>query len=347
MSSTAPNPTSNSSSHGSSTKIRTLDSVRILSTGGFVPDKVVRNEDLAKLGYDADWILQRTGIRERRHAPADMATSDMAVAAAKQCIEQIDANPDEIDLIIVATMTPDVPIPSTACIVQEQLGMKAPAFDINAACAGFVYALSTGMQFVHSGASQLALVVGADKNSNIVDPANKKTFPIFGDGAGAVLLGNRVDDTATTTYTLGADGTGKDLLMQRAGGSRLPMTSDLIGTEFQYLKMDGRPVFKWAVRMLSETIQDVVHHAGLTLDDLDLVVLHQANMRIIDAAAEDLGIPKEKLEINVDRYGNTSAASIPLGLNDAARAGRLKEGDRVLVCGFGAGLAWGTAILQW
>lgn len=312
-----------------------------------MPDNVVRNEDLAKLGYDADWIIQRTGIRERRHAPAEMATSDMAVAAAKQCIEQIDANPEEIDLLIVATMTPDAPIPSTACIVQEQLGITAPAFDLNAACAGFVYAMSTGMQYVQSGSSQLALVVGADKNSLIVDPSNKKTYPLFGDGAGAVLLGSRVEKNSKTIYTLGADGTGKDLLKLPAGGSRLPMTNDLIGSEHQYLMMDGRSVFKWAVRLVSESISEVVEHAGMTVDDIDLMVLHQANQRIIDAAAEDLGIPREKLEINVDRYGNTSAASIPLGLNDAARAGRLKEGDRVVMCGFGAGLAWGTAVLEW
>lgn len=347
MSSSTSNPTSKSLTQTLSNRIRTLDSVRVLATGGFVPDNVVRNEDLAKLGYDADWILQRTGIRERRHAPTDMATSDMAARAARQCIEQIDANTDEIDLLIVATMTPDAPIPSTACMVQEQLGITAPAYDINAACAGFMYALVTGMQFVHSGTSQLALVVGADTNSRIVDPSNRKTFPLFGDGAGAVLLGNRVDETAATTYTLGADGTGRRLLEIRAGGSRLPITAELVGTDEQFLQMDGRSVFKWAVRMLSETIRDVVSHAGITTADLDLVVLHQANRRIIDAAAEDLGIPPERVEINVDRYGNTSAASIPLGLNDAARAGRLKEGDRVLLCGFGAGLTWGTAILEW
>lgn len=329
------------------TRIRFIDSVRVLATGGFVPNNVVRNEDLAALGYDADWILQRTGIRERRHAPPDMATSDMAYEAAIQCIEQIDANADEIDLLIVATMTPDAPIPSTACMVQERLGITAPAMDVNAACAGFMYALITGMQFVHSGASQLALVVGADTNSRIVNPANKKTFPLFGDGAGAVLLGSRVDSSARTAYTLGADGTGKDLLHVAAGGSRLPLTTELIGTDEQYLQMDGRSVFKWAVRMLADTIRDVVSHAGLTMDDLDLVVLHQANMRIIDAAAEDLEIPREKLVINVDRYGNTSAASIPLGLDSAARHGRLKEGDRILLCGFGAGLAWGTAVIQW
>lgn len=345
MSSTASNPATQS--RAPSSRIRTTTGIRILSTGGFVPDNPVRNEDLSALGYDADWIIQRTGIRERRHAPADMATSDMAAAAARQCIERIDANSDEIDLLIVATMTPDAPIPSTACIVQEKLGIDAPAMDLNAACSGFVYALVTGMQFVQSGASQLALVVGADKNSLIVNPKNKKTFPLFGDGAGAVLIGSRADGEGKVTYTLGADGTGKDLLHLPAGGSRLPMTSELIGTDEQYLQMDGRSVFKWAVRMLSDTIKSVTQHAGVSVDDLDHVVLHQANLRIIHAAADSLGIPHEKLVINLDRYGNTSAASIPLGLNEAATDGRLKEGDLVLLCGFGAGLTWGTAIMQW
>ena len=345
MSSTASNPSIHSQDRNP--RIRTIDGIRILSTGGFVPDNAVRNEDLDALGYDADWILQRTGIRERRHAPAGMATSDMAVEAAKECIEKIDAKSEEIDLLIVATMTPDVPIPSTACIVQEKLGIDAPAMDVNAACAGFVYGLVTGMQFVKSGASQLALVVGADKNSLIVNPENKKTFPLFGDGAGAVLIGSRADGEGTTTYTLGADGTGKDLLCLPAGGSRQPMTQELIGTDEQFLQMDGRSVFKWAVRLLSETISNVTKHANLTIDDLDHIVLHQANLRIIDAAADGLGIPREKLVINLDRYGNTSAASIPLGLNDAASDGRLKDGDRVLICGFGAGLTWGTAIFEW
>lgn len=331
----------------SNSRIRSLKGVRLISTGGFVPDNVIRNEDLGQLGYDADWIVQRTGILERRHAPPEMATSDMAAAAAKQCIERIDANADEIDLLIVATMTPDVPVPSTACIVQEKLGLDAPALDINAACAGFAYAFVTGMQYVKTGASQLALVVGADKNSLIVNPENKKTFPLFGDGAGAVLIGSRADGEGTTTYTLGADGTGKELLYLPAGGSRQPMTRELIGTEEQYLKMDGRSVFKWAVRLLSETILSVTQHAGLSVDDVDHFVLHQANKRIISAAADDLGIPAEKLIINLDRYGNTSAASIPLGLNDAATEGRFEEGDLVLLCGFGAGLTWGTVLLQW
>lgn len=345
MSSTASNP--ETASAPNSRRISTLSGVRVLSTGGFVPEHVVRNEDLADLGYDAEWIIQRTGIRQRRHAAPETATSDMAYEAAKQCIERVDVNSDEIDLLLVATMTPDAPIPSTACILQERLGIDAPAMDINAACAGFMYAFVTGMQFVHAGTSQLALVVGADTNSRIVNPDDKKTYPLFGDGAGAVLIGSRADGEGVTTYTLGADGTGKDLLQLRAGGSRQPMTADIVGTTEQFLQMDGRSVFKWAVRMLAETIQDVVRSAKLSIDDLDYVVLHQANMRILDAAAEMLGIPQSKLVINVDRFGNTSAASIPLGLNEAANDGRLKEGHLVLLCGFGAGLAWGTAVIQW
>lgn len=345
MSSTASNTTI--PSRDRNPRIRTLSGIRIVSTGGFVPENVVRNEDLGTLGYDADWIIQRTGIRERRHAPAEMATSDMAVEAARECIQRSGVSADEIDLLLVATMTPDSPIPATACVVQEQLGINAPAMDLNAACSGFVYGLVTGMQFVQSGASKLALVIGADKNSLVVNPENKKTYPLFGDGAGAVLLANQADDPGKVTYTLGADGSGKDLLMLPAGGSRMPMTCELIGTDDQFLQMDGRSVFKWAVRMVCDTIKNVTQHANLSVDDLDHIVLHQANLRIIDAAAEGLGIPREKLVINLDRYGNTSAASIPLGLHEAASDGRLKNGDRILVCGFGAGLTWGTAIFQW
>ena len=346
MSSTASNPALNRRKSGNS-RIRSASGIRILSTGGFVPDNPIRNEDLDSLGCDAEWIMQRTGIRERRHAPSTMATSDMATEAARQCIERIDANSDEIDLLIVATMTPDSPVPSTACMIQERLGIDAPAMDLNAACSGFVYGLVTGIQFIQSGASQLALVVGADKNSLLVNPASKKTYPLFGDGAGAVLVGSRADGEGKVTYTLGADGSGWDLLHIPAGGSRQPITTEIVGTDDQYLQMDGRSVFKWAVRLLSDTIRNVTQHAGMSVDDLDHIVLHQANLRILDAAADDLGIPREKLVINLDRFGNTSAASIPLGLHEAASENRFKEGDTVLLCGFGAGLTWGTAIIQW
>ena len=327
-------------------RVRSLSQIRILATGSFVPDNVVRNEDLASLGYDADWIIQRTGIRQRRHALPDMATSDMAFEAARRCMEQIDMRADEIDLLLVATMTPDSPIPSTACHVQHRLGIRAPAMDLNAACAGFIYALVTAMQFVKAGSAQLALVIGADTNSRIVNPADKKTFPLFGDGAGAVLIGTRVDESPVT-FTLGADGAGAGLLCLPGGGSRAPLSAEVLAAERQFIEMDGRSVFKWAVRTLADTIRDVVTHAGLIIDDIDLVVLHQANARIIDAAADALEIAADRLVINLDRYGNTSAASIPLGLDEAARAGRLQPGDRVLLCGFGAGLAWGAILIEW
>jgi len=327
--------------------MRHLMGVQVLATGGFVPENTVRNEDLAELGFDADWIIQRTGIRERRHAPVDMATSDMAVEAARECLEQAGASPDEIDLIIVGTFTPDLPVPACACLVQDRLGISAPAFDVQAACAGFVYSLVTAMQFVASGTSSRALVIGADTNSRIANPSDKKTYPLFGDGAGAVLLGAGEENQGLVSYTLGADGSGHELLCRQMGGSKLPTTQQGIDDNLHFLHMDGRPVFKWAVRLLQETIREVANDAGITLDEIDLLVLHQANHRIIDAAATDLGIPPEKVLINVDRYGNTSAASIPLALAEAHREGRIQRGSRVMISGFGAGLAWGTGLLQW
>jgi 3-oxoacyl-[acyl-carrier-protein] synthase-3 len=319
---------------------------KIVSTGCFVPENEVTNEDLGELGYDADWILQRTGIKSRRRAPDDMATSDMAVEAARACIEKADVNPHDIDLVIVATMTPDTPVPSTACVVQDQLNLCAPAMDINAACAGFMYALVTGMQFVKCGTSKLALIIGADTNTRIVDPADRKTFPLFGDGAGAVLLGAS-NKHGLISYTLGAEGEGGPLLGIKAGGSRHPLCVEGIAKGDQYIHMDGRSVFKWAVRLLSDSIHDVLAHASLEIDDIDLVVLHQANARIIDAAAESIGIDRDRIIVNLDRFGNTSAASIPICMTEAVEAGRLQPGHRVLLCGFGAGLAWGTAIQQW
>lgn len=327
-------------------RLQSLVGAQIISTGCFVPDIEVTNEDLGALGYDADWILQRTGIKSRRRAPDDMATSDMAVEAARSCIETADVNPHDIDLVIVATMTPDTPIPSTACVVQDQLNLHSPAMDINAACAGFMYALVTGMQYVKCGSSKLALIIGADTNTRIVDPADRKTFPLFGDGAGAVLLAAS-DNQGLLSYTLGAEGEGGPLLGIKAGGSRSPLCVEGIANGDQYIHMDGRSVFKWAVRLLSDSINDVLTHASLEITDIDLVVLHQANARIIDAAAESIGIDRNRIIVNLDRFGNTSAASIPICLNEAAEQGRLQRGNRVLLCGFGAGLAWGTAILKY
>lgn len=335
------------STGGKLSPLRKLTGVQILGTGAYVPDTVVRNEDLARLGYDADWILQRTGIRERRCAPPDIATSDMAVAAAEQCIAKAGVERADIDLVIVATFTPDVPVPATACLVQNRLGLNCAAMDVQNACAGFLYALVTGFQYVATGCSRLALVVGSDCNSRIVDPGDMKIFPLFGDGAGAVLLSRGTADQGFLSYTLGADGSGAEMLYRPMGGSHILPSAEGFANNLHFLRMDGRGVFKWAIRLLDETIRGVTAHAGLTIDDLDLIVLHQANVRILNAAAEMLGIDRAKMFINLDRYGNTSAASVPLALDEAVATGRLHRGDRVLVSGFGAGLAWGTGILRW
>jgi 3-oxoacyl-[acyl-carrier-protein] synthase-3 len=327
--------------------LATLTGVQVLAVGAHAPEEIVRNEDLAEFGYDPEWIVQRTGIRQRRRAAPGVATSDLAYEAAVRCLEAAKVEPREIDLILVATTTPDTTMPSTACHLQRRLGASAPAMDLQAACAGFMYALVTGMQFVKSGCSRRVLVVGADVMTRIVSAADRKTYPLFGDGAGAVLLGPGRDEQGLVAYTLGAEGEGADLLITPAGGSREPLTPESLAANRHYLSMDGRAVFKWAVRVIIDSIADVLCHAQLTPAEIDLLVLHQANVRIIDAAVEALGISRDKVVVNLDRYGNTSAASIPLALAEAQEEGRVRRGDRVLLCGFGAGLAWGAAVVEW
>lgn len=328
--------------------MRRLTGVRIIGTGSYVPDAIVRNEDLqASLGCDPEWIVQRTGIVERRHAPPDMATSDLAVRAAERCIETAGIDPGEIDLVLVGTFTPDMSFPSVACIVQDRLGLSAPAVDVQAACAGFMYALITASQFVATGCSRRALVIGADCNSRILNPKDVRTYPLFGDGAGAVLLAAGEADQGLLSYTLGADGSGGDLLSRPVGGSRTPLTPERFAEDRHYLQMDGRAIFKWAIRLVEDTVRDVLAAAELGIDDVDLVLLHQANIRIVSAAADTLGIDRDKVVVNLDRYGNTSAGSIPLALDESCHAGRVERGSRVLMSGFGAGLTWGTALWQW
>ncbi|MDH3718133.1 MAG: ketoacyl-ACP synthase III [Planctomycetota bacterium] len=327
--------------------IRHLTGVQVVSTGSYVPDIVVRNEDLAQMGCDPEWILQRSGIRERRHAPPEMATSDLAVAAAEQCIEASGVNTDDIDLLVVGTFTPDLLCPSTACLVQDRLGINGAAFDVVAACAGFIYSLITAMQYVASGTSNLALVIGADTNSRIANPADVKTYPLFGDGAGAVLITAGDDDQGLLAYTLGSDGSGAELLCRKMGGSRIPHSPEGLASNQHYLEMEGRPIFKWAVRLIDSTVREVLDAAQLEIKDIDVLVLHQANSRIMDAAADSLGIPREKMVVNIDRFGNTSAASIPLALDEIRRNGTIQRGSRIMLCGFGAGLAWGTGLMQW
>lgn len=322
--------------------------VQIVGSGSYVPDNIVTNADLReRYGFDPDWIEQRTGIFARRHAPRDQATSDLCVEAAKRAIENANVRIEEIDLLIVGTFTPDHTCPSTACLVQEKLGLDVAAFDVSAACSGFVYSLATASQFVATGNSKLALVIGADVCSRIVNPLDKKVAPLFGDGAGAVVVSRGSAAQGLLCYQLGADGSGGPLLQAPATGTRNPVSVDELNAGRQFLNMDGRNVFIWAVRVVEDTINLVLEKAGLKIEDVSLFLLHQANARILDHAVEKLGIPADKVVKQVDRYGNTSAGSIPLVLDEANRSGRIKRGDTILMCGFGAGLTWGTSLFRW
>lgn len=347
---------------------RALQGVRFCATGSYAPDQVVRNEDLKRLGCDEDWIVQRTGIRERRHLPRDLATGDMAYEAGRRCIEQSGVDPSTIDMLILATMTPDYFTPSTSCLIQKRLGIQAASMDLNAACAGFLFGMITGSQFVSNGSARHVLVIGADVMSRVANPNDVKTFPLFGDGAGALLLGADASESqrklrgdesngaiagsirpagGILSYTLGSDGDTEGWLCVPGGAYREPLTPESLDAKRNFLIMDGRPVFKWAVRMIADAIMDVLKQAMLAPDDISLVVLHQANIRIIDAAVSDLGFRRESVFVNLDRYGNTSAGSIPLALDEANREGRIQHGDKVLFCGFGSGLSWGACVVEW
>ncbi|MGD9857037.1 MAG: 3-oxoacyl-ACP synthase III family protein [Planctomycetaceae bacterium] len=348
----APAPVTDSETKGTRTlftrRTRSLLGVQVLSCGSYVPDQIVTNEDLhARHGFDPDWIMQRSGIAERRHLAEDLATSDMCVEAATRAIRAAKVDPQQIDLLVVGTSTPDYQMPSAACIVQEKLGLDAPAFDVSAACAGFMYSLVTAAQFVATGNSNYALVVGADTLSRITDPGDQRTHPLFGDGAGAALLTRGGPHQGLICYQMGSDGSGVQQLVIPHGGSRHRSTPESILTRDDCVKMDGRSVFKWAVRMLTDTIELVLEKSGMSPNDVSLYVLHQANIRIIDSAMEQLGVSPDRVFVNLDRYGNTSAGSIPIVLDEALQAGRIERGDTVLICGFGSGLTWGTGLMRW
>ncbi len=331
-----------------STRTSSLLGVQVVGCGAYLPDNVVTNEDLQReRGFDPEWIKQRTGILSRRYAPAEQATSDLAVEAARQAILNARVNPRDIDLVIVGTFTPDHRCPSTACLVQDRLGLDAAAFDLQAACSGFVYALTTGAQFVATGNSKLALVIGADCNSRIVDPTDRKIAPLFGDGAGAVLLAKGEPHQGLICYQIGADGSGGRLLECPSGGTRRPLTREDLEAGLHYMQMDGRNVFKWAVKKLAQTIELVLSKAGMSVYDVSLYLMHQANIRIINYAMEQLGVPMDRVYNNLERYGNTSAASIPISLAEVLEQKRIKPGDTILLSGFGAGLTWGTALFRW
>jgi 3-oxoacyl-[acyl-carrier-protein] synthase-3 len=322
--------------------------VRIVGTGKYVPDMIVGNDHLhARLGFDSDWIVKRTGILERRHAAPNQATSDLCVEAANDLFAKTGRSAKDCDLLVLGTFTPDMSFPSTACIVQDRLGMIGPAIEVEAACAGFMYALITAAAYVKAGLSERALVIGGDTNSRVLNPDDIKTYPLFGDGAGAVFVEAGRPDQGFLSYSMGADGHGGPLLQRESCGSRLLPTAANLAEGKHFMYMDGRAVFRWAVDILCETIQDVLKAARLSTADIHLYVAHQANIRIINAAIDVLHIPRSKVFNNLEKYGNTSAGSIPIALDEAAAEGRFKEGDLVVLSGFGAGLAWGTAVMRW
>ncbi len=321
----------------------------VLGVGAAVPDRVLTNADLEKMVDTSDeWITTRTGIKERRIADPETATSDLATEAARRALADAGLEPGEIDLIIVATVTPDMAFPATACLVGARLGIEGvPAFDLSAACSGFIYGLDMAAHGIEAGAYRHVLVIGAETLSRITDWSDRSTCVLFGDGAGAVVLGPVRPDRGILATYLGADGSGGDKLCVPAGGSRQPITAEAILGRQHYIKMAGNEVFKFAVRIVGEAALKALEKAGLTPGDVDLFIPHQANIRIIDAAARRLELPPEKVFVNLDRYGNTSAASIPIALDEAARSGRLHPGDLVLLVGFGGGLTWAAAAIRW
>lgn len=294
------------------------------------------------------WIVERTGIRERRIAGEGETTFSLGLAAATAALDVAGLDGDDVDLVIVATLTPEFAMPATASLVQEAIGAsRAGAFDINAACAGFVYAMSVAKGLIESGAHRNVLIVGADTVSRIVDWTDRSTSVLFGDGAGAVVIQASDPPGGIQSVTLGSDGAGAELLYVPAGGSRSPATAETVRRGLHYLAMDGREVYKFAVKATARAARDVIHQSGLTPDDVDLFIPHQANTRIIASAAKSLGLPADRVFMNVERYGNTAAGSIPISLCEAIEEGRIKPRDRVVMVGFGGGLAWAALAMEW
>lgn len=320
----------------------------ITGIGSYVPDRVVTNDELSQMVDTSDeWIVERTGIRERRIAAPEQALSDLCRPAAEQALARAGVEAASIDLLIVATVTPDMAFPSTAAILADELGSgDAGAYDLSAGCTGFMYALAQAYAMLSGGLAHRALVIGGDVLSKILDWTDRSTCVLFGDGAGAVVM-EAVDEGGFLAFELGADGAGGPQLYLPAGGSRAPATAETVADQQHFVKMNGREVFKFATRVLVSSAEETLAQAGKTIDDVDVYVPHQANVRIIDHAVRKLGIPADKVVIDVDRYGNTSSGSIPLALADAEAEGRLEEGGLVLMTGMGAGLTWGSALMEW
>lgn len=321
----------------------------ITGTGSYLPEKVLTNADLEKMvDTNDEWIKTRTGIHERRIAEETTATSDLALEAAQKALDDAGVNPDEIDLIIVSTVTPDMFFPATACIVQSKLGChNAAAFDLSAGCSGFVYALSVGSQFINTGIYKNVLIIGAETLSKITDWTDRNTCILFGDGAGAVVLQPVEDNCGILSIELGANGEYGDILSIPAGGSRQPACAVSVNEKQHYIKMSGQGLFKVAVKVMGDAATKAIANAGLKQENIDFLIPHQANNRIIEAAAKKLNLNLDKVYINLNKYGNTSAASIPIALDEALKEGKIKKGDNIVLVGFGAGLTWAASVIKW
>ncbi|WAM33088.1 beta-ketoacyl-ACP synthase III [Caldicellulosiruptor morganii] len=323
--------------------------VRIISTGRYVPDRILTNYDLEKMVDTSDeWITQRTGIKERRIVDGQTSTTDLAVRAAQNAIQKASISPDDIDLVIVATVTPEMFFPSTACLVQKELKLKnAFAFDVSAACSGFIYSMAIATQFIQNGFCKNALVIGAEALSKITNWSDRSTCVLFGDGAGAVILG-RSDEEGVLGFELGSDGENGSLLYCHAVGlSDTSFSQAKESPNFRKIYMDGNEVYKFAVKIMPYAVEKVLEKVGLSSSDIDVFIPHQANIRIIESAAKRLKIPMEKVFVNLHKYGNTSAASIPIALDEAVEEGRIKKGDKVVLVGFGGGLTWASTVIKW
>ncbi len=323
--------------------------VEIVSTGRYLPDNVVTNRDLeAMVDTSDEWIVARTGIRERRIAPPEMTAADMGAGAARIAMERAGVAPEDVDILIVSTATPDRWLPATACDIQALIGVtKAVAFDVGAACSGFLYALTVAEGYVSSGRGKIALVVATEKLSSIVDWEDRSTCVLFGDGAGAVIVRESAEGRGILGTHHQSDGNLADLLYRPAGGAKIPMDEDVLKNRSHLLRMSGREIFKHAVRAMAESAGQALELSGWGLEDVDLVVPHQANIRIIKATARYAGLPMEKVFVNVDRYGNMSSATIPVAMDEAIEEGRLQPGMKLLLVAFGAGLTWGAMAVRW
>src|ERR1041385_484181 len=321
----------------------------ITGVGSYVPTRALTNAELEKIVETSDeWITTRTGIKERRIAAKDEHTSDLAARAAMRAIQKAGISPGEIDLIIVATITSDMPFPSTACLVQQKIGAnRAAAFDLEAACSGFIYALEIAQQFIMSRTYDTVLVIGAEKLSSIVDWKDRNTCVLFGDGAGAAVLQNRPNAHGLLTAVMGSDGDKADLLFMPGGGSRCPATAESVSAGLHYLRMEGKETFKNAVQAMQTAAEEALRRCELDISKIKLVIPHQANVRIIDAVADRIGAKPEQLFVNLHKYGNTSAASVAIALDEAVDSGRVHRGDLILLVVFGAGLTWGAAVIEW